>query len=399
MKGKYSGYSYQTEKGNVLTAVEYYTKNQKGRYVLTCSICSIDTEVFPKGSIETSSDSVKNHSCVCGCGTTYRWDERQYRIRIVRRCKELNYEFLGFVGKYENYKTKLKLYNPSTSNFWDSTSIQTFLLNNVKDPLLGLENSIQACSKPDEYFIKNFISTGRFLEGTVFSKIEAGRWSYICPKCSFDDFVQGGVCTGVFESSQGHLSNGKLSCRCDRYKSTPEQVTYLIKKKLKEVGGTFLSWVGKVRSKRNGQFEWYCSEGHYNKSNVTYFLKSGNCKTCCANGYKNHLPAYLYLVLWMSVDKSYSCIKYGITNISTQARITRQKLRSDLIPTLLYEFYHEDGVLVENCEKMLKSDVGSHFCSRELLPRGFTETVENTEDTIQQLLSTIKSYNLTPVDK
>ena len=394
MKGKYSGYSYQTVKGNTLTAKGYSTENQKGRYTMECSVCSVDEELFPYGSIVTSGDSVRGHKCVCGCGTTYRWSEGQYLIRVRRRCKEEGYTFSGFVEDYKDYNTKLDLYNPSTGNSWDTTNIQSFLLNNVKDPVISMNKTIESCIKPDQYFIDKFVGTGKFLEGTVFERVGKNRWEYTCPRCSFDELVLGGVCSGVFDAFQGHLSAGKLSCRCGRHKSTPEQITFLIEKKLAEIGGIFIRWCGKNRSKRHGKFEWVCSKGHHNKSPVTYFLLRGNCKTCCANGFKNHLPAFLYLVRWESEDKRYSCIKYGITNISTSSRVTRQNKKTKLKPTLLYEFYHEKGTVVEACEKAFKSEIGSHFCDREVLPRGFSETVEDTEDNVIKLLSVIAEFGL-----
>jgi len=394
MKGKYTGYSYTTVHGNVLTAGEYSTRNQKGRYTISCSVCSEDTELFPTGSIETSGDSVREKRCVCGCGSGYRYTEDQYKIRIKRRCVEESYIFNGFVGKYKDYTTKLNLYNPATGNSWNTTNIQTFLLNGVRDPVVSLESSIATCTKSDDYFITNFMSTGRFLEGTEFYRHEGSRWSYTCPKCSFDEFVQNGVCSGVFEAYQGHLSGGKLSCRCDRWKSTPEQVRYLIEKKLKEVGGTFLRWIGKNRTKRNGKFKWVCKEGHFNDSPVTYFLKTGNCKTCFANGFKNYLPAYLYIVRWASSDGTYSCLKYGITTVTIKSRIANQKAKSEMLPTVLYSFYHENGKVVEDCEKTLKLEVGSHFCKRELLPRGFSETVDDTKDNLLKLTGVVERYSL-----
>ena len=394
-RGSLVGNSYKTREGNTLTPVEYFALNQKGKYILECNVCSKDMELFPYGSIITSNDSVRCKKVVCGCGNRYRWSEDQYLVRIGRRCDKEGYMFNGFLGDYSGYSTKLDLFNPATGNRWWTTCIQTFLLLNTEDPVAAKLRTSKSCILPEDYFIGKFLKTGKFKEGTVFTKVHKNMWSYTCPVCSVDDFVKNGVCDGVFNSTQGHLSEGKLGCRCvPNFKSTPEQLEYQIKKSIDYIGGSFTSWVGDNRSKRHGRFSWECGVGHPNESPIQYFLKTKNCKTCFANGYKNHLPAKLYLVKWESEDTFYSCLKYGITNLTVRSRVVNQKRMSDLTPTVLYTFHHEDGKVVEACEKEIKARIGGSFCSRELLPRGFSETVDNTEENITNILEIIKGYGL-----
>lgn len=391
------GHSYVTKFGNVLKVKDYYTICGKGRYILECSTCSKDVELFPYGSIDTSKDSVKEERCVCGCNPKYKYKKYQNDIKIRRRCAELGYKFIDYVGEYNGVFTKLILSNPVTGNIWDTTSVQTFLLNGVKDPKQHFSNLSNFFTLPSKHFITNFKNTGAFLEGTIFSRVEGSRWEYTCPRCSEDEYVQNDLCSGVFTSSGGHLSQGKLSCRCtQRFRWSPQQREYQITKLMSPLGWKFIKWKDTYKGK-NSKFEWVCNKGHINETSVTNFLKRVSCKGCSANGYKNFIEGILYVVRWQDNITKKTFLKYGITNQSVNIRINSQGKKTSYSPTTLFTF-KGDGVSVEMCEKKIKLEVGGNFCSREVMPRGFTETVEDTPENLSKILQIITTFNLTQSD-
>lgn len=390
---KYLNKAYTTKEGSVLTPIRYFTRNQKGRYVLECSVCSLDTELFPAGSIETSGDSIRQGCTVCGCNVKgFRYSEVQYKVLVDRECKVRGYIFEGF--KEESCKamgTHINLYNPITRNRWSSTTIQAFL-NGTGDPKAALIKTTQSSEKPCKEFIDRFNNTGRFLLGTTFIRSDKNIWKYICPSCSTDEYVMAGVCSGVFSGTTGHLSSGKRSCRCGKPKWTKEQREYQIYKILTELGGgEFISWIGEFIGNRT-KFKWKCSDGHENETILCNFFKRRKCKTCFANGFKNYLPARLYLTKWEYHERL--SVKYGITNLTVASREQNQGKVTKFLPENIYEFYHEDGKVVEGCEKEIKKTLGGYFLSKEEFPRGYSETLELTEENITTILNIIEKYNL-----
>lgn len=394
MKGKYLNSSYETKFGNTLTVKSFKTENQKSLYTLECSVCSKDKELFPTGSIVTSGDSIRNKRCVCGCNPKYKFKKFQYLIEINRRCKDLGYVFKGFNGEYNGCNTKLLLYNPKTGNLWDKTSIQTFL-SGVQDPQEHFNTLTERFTLSDEVYKERLKISRLFLEGTEFYKLEGRRWQYWCPLCSEDKYVKAGVCSGVFESNVSHLMEGKKSCRCSgRYRWTKEQREFQIKEMFASKGWVFIDWKEDYKSAKISDVIWLCDKGHRNNTNVQNLLKRKSCPSCSGNGFNSNLPASLYIVRWSCPKSGYSCLKYGITNKEVLSRITNQKAKTKLEPSVLKIFYSKDGHIIEDCEKHIKSTMGGNYCDRETLPRGFTETLPDTPEVLNGLLEVISTFNL-----
>lgn len=387
------GKSYVNCKGNTLTVKGVKGKrNNKTIYTLLCSECSKDKDLFPKDSLTCRGDSIRNQLTICGCSKKYKWKEYQYIIKIRRRCCELSYVFQGFASNYQGYKTKLILHNPSTGNTWYTTSIQTFLLKGVKDPMIKSQRLVERCTLPDEYLVKRFMDTGRFMEGTVFERKKDNKWEYTCPVCSNDEYVVNGLCDGQFSSSAGHLLEGKSCCRCHKgsYRWSAQQREYQLMKYFKPRGYEFVRWEdGYLNNSSN--VVWKCSKGHLNTTNFSNLRSRLSCKTCSGNGFKTHLPAKLYIVRWCYCD--YSILKFGITNKSVSSRVTNQKNKTDMTPEVLYVFTHESGSHVLDCENFIKSSMDTG-CDRSIFPRGFTETVMDTPSNLELLLKIISTFKL-----
>jgi|TARA_A100001518_G_C1227290_1_gene80729 hypothetical protein len=315
------GNQIPTPAGGVLTVVGY-TKNVRKQCRCYCSICSEDTELFPDKYFYVNFSALNNGRFPCGC-TNYKWNKEQYEVRVKRRCRELGYEFLGFEG-WDNHKTKINLYNPSTGNIWDTTSINQFLSKKTVDPVEGRMLNKIGSSKEDDYHIELFFKSGSFKDGTIFSrsldKDKGGwypYWNYKCPVCSKDEYVKAGVCSGIFKGSSTHLKNGKLSCRCAKsYRWSREQREYQILKQLDKCGGKFISWATQDY-KNDSMFNWECSEGHLCNTSVDKFLGVGRrCPTCATVNmnfgyYANRVDEVDYLYVYKIEELPY--IKIGRT--------------------------------------------------------------------------------------
>ena len=387
------GTKYINCKGNTLVVTGIVGKKRgKVEYSLSCSECSKDKELFPEGTLSCIIDSIRGERTICGCSRKYKWKEYQYTIRIKRRCEELGYHFIDFMDEYKGCNTKLVIFNPSTGNAWNTSSIQTFLLSKVKDPLLKVKGLIERCTLPNENLINRFMDTGRFPEGTLFERGNDNRWSYTCPVCSYDEYVVNGICEGEFTSSAGHLLEGKSCCRCHKgsYRWSEDQRSYQVVKYLSPLGHKFIGWESGYLNTRSNVM-WECKLGHANKTTFCNLKARLSCKTCSANGFKPHLPASLYIVRWSNENQS--LLKFGITNKSVSSRITNQNKKSPLSPVVLHEFHHPSGQYILDCENAIKGKMETG-CERELLPSGFTETVKDTPENLETLLQIISTFNL-----
>lgn len=289
------------------------------------------------------------------------------------------------------------LYNPHTGNIWDTTSLQSFLLLGTKDPEAYNNVRGQNCKLPDHYFTNKFKSTGAFKIGTIFERLDSRNWRYWCPKCSVDEYVQAGICGEWFYASENHLSEGKVTCRCKKnsFRWNTKQREYQIKKILEDnMLGQFVGWKCPQGYKNSRSIiVWECHNGnHKNETMFSNFVKRLSCKECSTNGFKNHLPAHLYIVRWKGLG--YDAIKVGITNLKVQNRIQSQNLKTELTYELLSVHYHEDGKAVEDCEKLIKTSLPCNYLTKDIMGRGFTETLEYSEENITNIREIISTFNL-----
>ena len=298
------GREFPTPKGGVLTVVKLSDNKccSNKRYLCVCSICSKDKELFP--SLFDVLPSNLKKCTPCGCAKSPRWTEYQNLIRVRRECTKRKYIFHGFAEKYKGTTTKLSLENPATSSKWSTTNINSFL-GGVGDPVAGRELVREGSVVPVEQHIKDFFRTGSFLEGTLFKPSEDKKYfyNYECPRCSFDEYVKEGLCTGIFQSFIGHLKDGKLSCRCSTHPSwTEKQREYQLKEICKKDGLTFVGWETEYK-RYTSYFFWLCKEGHLCKTSVDNFIRGNRCITCAEGACNGHYPLrhteddYLYIML------------------------------------------------------------------------------------------------------
>lgn len=188
----------QTKNPNI-KALDIAGRNNEERYILECSVCSSDNELFPYGTIKATASNLHKGSLPCGCSCGYKYNERQYMLIIKRLCKEIGYIFNGWAGTFKAGDTILDLYNPLTGNRWKTTSIQG-LKRGRRDPHLSNRGL------SDSFHIEEFFNTGSYHQETTFTripKLKRGMWEVTC-----------GICKEVYQSRMENLKGGQLGCSC-----------------------------------------------------------------------------------------------------------------------------------------------------------------------------------------
>jgi len=382
---EFVGSTFPTPKGGVLTVVGVGHKERSSSsvFIAECSICSGDTKLWPYGSIRSTKGNLSKGQTPCGCSSNVRWSKDQFKVKIVRRCEEVGYIFHNFSEEYVGNTTKLNLENPTTENKWSTTSINSFL-SGSKDPsetrlLLGDSSRLSV-----EEHLQNFKIAG--LGDFTFKRSEDTNskghkiyWEYTCPTCSFDEYVENGLCRGVFKASTSNLRSGCKFCRCSSaYKWTQGQRRYAIDKVLKEEGGDFIDWSSNLEYENSrSKFRWYCREGHTCVTTVDKFLNEGTrCPSCARYGYNPSEIGNLYLVEWFGFGRSY--LKKGITNRDVLERVKDQHSKGKLDYHIIRKITG-DGFVIKKFEEFLNKKYKGSACPRLWLPDGYTETLENTK--------------------
>lgn len=298
------------------------------KYLVTCSVCN-QKEWFAGETYPASKDVLTKGKLPCHCSGNKRLTEEQQTKRVKKECSSREIRFLGFVGEYKDNYTKLKLWCLKDGHEWSTCSINDFLSNKGRGcPECKARGISLRCGKSEEDAIKGFMDTGSYLEGTHFWKIstitERSRWSYHCPVCSVDEYVQQGLCSGVFTAGGGDLTKGKISCRCSpQHEFTQEQRIYQINKKIEEehLPYKLLGW--KTHWKGSRTCAQICCEEHgdFFPTLNDFVNKGSRCPSCSHGGFSPAQNAYLYVI---KVEGESPFTGYGITRNMEQRMSTHR---------------------------------------------------------------------------
>ena len=282
-KGKV-GDTLPTPKGGYITLEQ----RVKGFWLVSCSICSKDTEMFPD-LFKTDNGRLSRGSIPCGCTKKTRLDKRQQTLRAARLASERGYILEGFVTDNWTTKGKLKLYNPSNGSRWETASIGS-LLSGEGCPIEGRSTTGNKNSKPLADIELQARAAGTLQDHHKLKEVNNKRCLLICEKCAVDEYSKGGVCNGVFLTKKSYLREGWLPCRCSSSpKYTIAQKEFKARSIIEAEGGEFTS-LGLDRVTLN----YVCKEGHRNSQNFNSYVNDRDrCRRCITgagvyNGYYSH---------------------------------------------------------------------------------------------------------------
>jgi len=191
------------------------------RFILRCSVCAEDIELFKGGYfITTKHHLLKGHK-PCGCSGKFAWTEHQYKIRASRSAKLKGVRFIGWASEYKKSNfTKVLLECPVHGEY--SGSLLCALLDKNYDSGCNGCKAVKMGDfkrKDDEVMIKRFMESG-FPSGTIFtrsSRLDKNGhkkyWNVYCPECE--------------THGEGHivgLYKGSRCCKCSHQRP---QETYI----------------------------------------------------------------------------------------------------------------------------------------------------------------------------
>jgi len=173
-------------------------------YILNCSICAQDSELFKDGKFRSLKSNLLNGQVPCGCSIRPNWSKEQFAILCSRKAKELGYTFLGFEGEWKGNNTRIKMLCEK-HGVWDSGVIASLISG------CGCSGCcVVGKTKPDAVMVAEFNKSNGFHPDTKFWRSERktvqnkkGYWFVDCPECG-----------EIGEANSGDLQQGKRPCAC-----------------------------------------------------------------------------------------------------------------------------------------------------------------------------------------
>lgn len=239
--------------------------------------------------------------------------------------------------------------------------------------------------------LNNFIKNNKILDKTftdVIRKDNKKFYKYFCNVCSQD--------TELFPELsmlKGEVKRLHFPCNCgSKVFWTQRQYKVLTERYCLKNNYTLLDF---NNARKHGDKVYLLNNRNKLKWWVSLrdLLQGKRDPTQTGIGFNPSKPAHFYIVRWYGYGESY--IKFGITNREVLDRISEQDSASKHLDyEILRTFYHESGQRVADCESLLKDTMERGVCPKELLPDGFTETILDTQDNIDVVLSHVNKYLL-----
>lgn len=390
MREEFVGKTFPTPKGGILTVTGWLHNIRKGQgkiYTCSCSICSLDTELF-SCDFTITKGHLNSGRCPCAC-TGFKWNEHQQVIRVSRLCRDRGYTFNGWSGPFTGITTKLDLYNPVTKNSWDTTTID-YLVYGKGDPSTRTIKIIEACKK---VWVGKTMESSKCGKITIIEEVGKNQLKIHCDLCEKDPELFG---DGTFITTKSGWTSRNCSCGCFGVKGfTEEQWLVLIKRsdsihgksRFKNLVGTFTDGSSKITQTclvKESHKDW--STGCL-KGSVVY---GKGCPRCAGGGYEVSKAGNFYLVEWFNKDKSIHLLKLGVTNRDVIERVGSQNDCTSLNPKILYTWNNKDGGFVLSLETELKRKYKDILgVDREVLRDGFSEATEFNEDILTTLVEEV----------
>lgn len=191
-----------------------YFDNESKQYVLFCSVCTKDPELFGEGYFKSTRQQL-TFGVPCGCSRIPKWKKEQYEVLLKRKAPELKLQYISMLGEYRGAHTKIRL-SCEKHGHYDTNTI-TGLLNKGRGcPRCKADKISERMLKPDDELIKSFFNSGMFHPDTQFKRSAKTNkhgyktfWEVFCP-----------VCGQTAVAAINSLQMGVKSCGCKRTKQT-----------------------------------------------------------------------------------------------------------------------------------------------------------------------------------
>lgn len=329
-------------------------------YKVYCHTCAQDPELHNGAIYETSAAFLKTGGMPCGCAKHPMWTPKQYQVRI-RRSLDGSTVVLHPVDQAVSSRGDFVTVTCSThvGHVWE---VQVgSLLRGTRCRLCYNERTSLRNFIPDEIHVRDFTESGYFAEGSLFwrDREEITKWNYTCGRCSTDEYVINGLCSGVFSSTSTRLKKGNLPCRCSGFQAawTKEQREYQISQSEKVLSQDyfFIGWAETYKGSWT-KINMRCGNpqhGNWQVHLTTYINGKSLCPSCAPYGYSRAKQGYLY-VITIEGNGGIRFVGYGISNVPKRRLSThRRALKKVGLRITSVRIFSVDGDVAKRIESDL----------------------------------------------
>lgn len=273
-------------------------------YIVACSVCSADSELWPE--IHMNRTSVRDEKLSCSCSPKVNYTMRQQILRASRKAIEIGVS-LNEVRPGKTAKTSLaKTY--CSNHDVTSECLITTLLERKYCCSKGAVESVQAERViSNEEATRIFMASGRFSEGTYFLRCKhRSMWQVHCPICKSDEYSKAGI-NSIWISSTSSLSGNANPCRCAKSHHWTKQE---YEKRIELSGATLVRWHSFQRRAHKSYFVASCAIHGERTVSVTSALVGRGCPGCSISGFNQSENGFVYCL--KSDDGAF--LKIGISN-------------------------------------------------------------------------------------
>jgi len=194
---------------NQITVLGHYQEGYKKTYIVRCTICEKDLELYRLGLFTCSRTYINGLKLPCGCSTIPKWNFDQQHLRVLRSCLEMGYTLITdfLTLNYKDQSTKITVL---CNDHGERTVPISSIINKRRCRKCVQSESWSLLRKPDEVMIKSFLDSGSFHPNTIFRRSERktsqgarNYWWVDCP-----------VCGGSGEAISVDLKKGNQPCQC-----------------------------------------------------------------------------------------------------------------------------------------------------------------------------------------
>lgn len=126
----------------------------------------------------------------------------------------------------------------------------------------------------------------------------------------------------------------------------------------------------------NTDWEFLCPEhGSFTTQASNIIYGQQGCRKCSETGFNPDKPASLYIHK-VSMFGELVGLKFGITNCEVKSRHRQLQRKTIADLSCLFEAHAQDGSLIYHIENEIKKKFHTGVISKDILPDGFTETIE-----------------------
>ncbi len=175
---------------------------------------------------------------------------------------------------------------------------------------------------------------------------------------------------GIFEQSPSTHINGNGCAKCGGIckSNTVEFINKAITKRGNQYDYSLVEYINAITC-----VKIICKEHGIFQQTPNAHLSGRGCPSCAKTGFDSSKPGYHYYIRFDNINYN-SLYKVGVTNLTTNKRLTGMQVNKSWTPTILQELYFENGQDALDLEKYNKLTFKEfQYTGEHILGNGNTE--------------------------